>query len=112
MKISNDWSIKVLSSGALLCCILLVLAACIQMLYLMPGTSENLTNSDIIQLPTLFLDLRADINNFWGWKLPDAPYYFPDTAAFLLINWLIQDSWWSIPVYSLFQVGLLISALI
>lgn len=90
--------------------IFLVLTVCIKKLYLFPGVGSMLTSADMIQLPTLFLDLQADLNNFWDWQLPDAPYYFPDTLIFLLINYLVKDSLWSILLYSLAQsLGLIIS---
>jgi hypothetical protein len=112
MKTSQDnWLIKVLYYVGWVCLILLVLVTCVHTLYLFPGTSNILTDADIIQLPTMFLDLKVDIGNFWGWKLPDAPYYFPDTLVFLLINWLVQDSWRSIAVYSLVQACLVVFSL-
>ncbi|MGD1920338.1 MAG: hypothetical protein ACFCAD_16515 [Pleurocapsa sp.] len=109
MKISHDsWLNRVLHCGGWLCFVLLVLITCIRGFYLFPGTSDILTDADIIQLPTMFLDLKANLDNFWGWQLPDAPYYFPDTLGFLLTNWLIQNSWWSIAVYSLVQASFLV----
>ena len=112
MKISHDnWLTKVLHYGGWLCLTLLVLIACIRTLYLFPGTSNILTDADLIQLPTMFLDLKVDLGNFWGWKLPDAPYYFPDTLVFLLVNWLVRDSWRSIAVYSLVQAALVVLSL-
>ena len=107
MKTSQDsWWHKVLYGVGWFGFSLLVLVACVQTMYLLPVTSDILTNADIIQLPTMFLDLQADLHNFWGWKLPDAPYYFPDTLVFLGINWLLRDSWQSIATYSLAQAGL------
>jgi hypothetical protein len=112
MKAShNNWLIKVLNSVGWLCLVLLVSITCIHTLYLFPGTIDLLTNADIIQLPTMFLDLKADLGNFWGWQLPEAPYYFPDTLVFLLVNWLIQDSWRSVAVYSLVQACLVVFSL-
>jgi hypothetical protein len=112
MKTShNNWLIKVLYSVGWLCLVVLVLITCVHTLYLFPGTIDLLTNADIIQLPTMFLDLKADLGNFWGWQLPEAPYYFPDTLVFLLVNWLVQDSWHSVAVYSLVQACLVVFSL-
>lgn len=84
MKISsNHYLTKAFHYGSWLCLILLVLITCVRTLYLFPGTSNILTNADLIQLPTMFLDLNVELSNFWGWKLPEAPYYFPDTVVFL-----------------------------
>jgi hypothetical protein len=113
MKISHaHWVTKVVNFVAWLCFVLLVLITCVHALYLFPGTGYILTDADIIQLPTMFLDLKADLGNFWGWKLPEAPYYFPDTLVFLLVNCLVQDSWRSIAIYSLVQASLVVFSLL
>jgi hypothetical protein len=109
--LKHNWLIRVLRSGGGFGLILLGLINFLDILYLFPGTSSILTDADLIQLPTMFLDLQVNIGNFWGWKLPDAPYYFPDTIVFLLINFLVQNSWWSMAIYSLVQIGLLILSL-
>ena len=103
IKISQKSRFKNLQYIAWISLIFLVLVTCIKKLYLFPGVTDMLTTADMIQLPTLFLDLQVDLNNFWNWQLPDAPYYFPDTLVFLLINYLVQDSLWSILLYSLAQ---------
>ncbi|MEL7075531.1 MAG: hypothetical protein AAGM46_06360 [Cyanobacteria bacterium J06582_2] len=109
IKVSQKSLFRKLQYLAWLGLIFLVVAVCIKKLYLFPGVSEILTSADMIQLPTLFLDLQADLNNFWHWQLPDAPYYFPDTLVFLLINYLVQDLPWSILLYSWAQsLGLII----
>jgi hypothetical protein len=109
MKISNHnrW-LLILRYGSFLSLILFGLVYFVYILYLFPGTSNILTDADLIQLPTMFLDLQVNISNFWGWKLPEAPYYFPDTVIFLLINFLVQHSWWSIAIYSLIQLCILV----
>ena len=111
MKSHNNWLIKILHYAVWWCFIILVSIACVYSLYLFPRTSDFLTDADIIQLPTIFLDLQVDLSNFWGWKLPEAPYYFPDTIVFLAINWLVKDSWRSIFTYSLVQACCLIFSL-
>lgn len=112
MKLLRDRQLnKIFYLAGWLCFVLLVVVDCVRTLYLFPGTSNILTDADLIQLPTMFLDLKVDLANFWGWKLPEAPYYFPDTVIFLLINWLVQNTWRSIIVYSLVQACLLVLAL-
>ncbi len=109
MKTSQvSWWNKTLQVVGWLGWSLLVIVVCIRTMYLFPGTSEILTDADIIQLPTMFLDLQTNFNNFWGWKLPDAPYYFPDTVFFLIINWSVGDSWQSIVSYSILQASLVV----
>jgi hypothetical protein len=112
MKISNhNWWLRILRYGGFSSLIFFSLVNFVYILYLFPGTSNILTDADLIQLPTMFLDLQVNISNFWGWKLPEAPYYFPDTIIFLLINFLVQHSWWSITIYSLIQLCILVFVL-
>ena len=110
-RLQSNWLNITLRRCGWLCLIILTSIACTIICYLFPGTSETLTNADLIQLPTILLDLQADFANFWDWKLPQAPYYFPDTVAFITINWFAPNPWWAILLFSTVQTSVLLLTL-
>lgn len=85
----------------------LVFSSCIYILYLVTDVSALATNADMVQLPTMLLDFKSNPSNLWGWKLPDAPYYFPDTLVFFSVGFLVNNSLLTIIIYSLIQNYLL-----
>jgi hypothetical protein len=87
--------------------LLLAFGWCIYILYLVTEVSDIAINADLLQLPTMLLDFKSNPSNLWGWKLPDAPYYFPDTVVFFIIGWLVNNTLVTIIVYSLIQNYLL-----
>jgi hypothetical protein len=68
-------------------------------------------HADALYLPALYRDLASG-QDFGGWSLPPAPYYFPDMLVFFGLNRLLGDFRFAILAYGLTQVLLFIFGLI
>ena len=104
---SNNWFAIFFFSFARQGLLLLAFSICIYTLYLSTAVASWTIDADIIQLPTMLIDFQSNLANLWGWNLPDAPYYFPDTIVFLTVGWIVKNPLASIIIYSLVQNYLL-----
>ncbi|MBE9222216.1 hypothetical protein IQ215_05850 [Cyanobacterium stanieri LEGE 03274] len=102
-KLKNNIQIKIFYLLLKHLLILGVFSLSVYDLYQVDSITLLSTNADIIQLPVLSMDLSSNLSNIWGWRLPDAPYYFPDTILFLLIAFLLNNPLLSIICYAIIQ---------
>jgi hypothetical protein len=108
----NPLIVNLLRYGA----IIFILSGCAYAFYsvysLLPANMFNMfINADLVHLPVMFADIAGNWSNFWGWNLPEAPYYFPDMALFFSINFLVKNQFLSIKIYGIVQLLLLFLAI-
>lgn len=77
-----------------------------------PQISDFVFNADILYPAVLYQDIVSDGNSFWGWSVTPSPYFFPDIAAFFLINFFVNDGVKSHYVVFFLQALALLGALL